>query len=226
MKKHKLRLNALVCAFLGLAGTSNLFAQNGATNPPSGSLNSADSGVTLTWQGTATGGPSSAAEQIDGINRDFFVLTVNGAPADWVGKVIDIDIRWVNPATDYDLEVHKDAVAGPQVASSGSGPPSTVERVTISPESQGTGVFYINSLYFAVADAALTRYTGSATILNAPQFRSATYTGGGMKFSPNITTKTPTGAQDGEPSSRSPSDERLLRALASPRVARSRSLIE
>ncbi len=202
MKKNRLRLTALLCAFLGLFGASSLFAQGGATNPASGSLNAGDSAVTLTWQGTATGGPSSAAEQIDGVNRDFFVLTVNGAPADWVGKVIDIDIRWMNPASDYDLEVHKGAVDGPQVASSGSGPPSTVERVTISPESQGTGVFYINALYFAVADAALFPYTGSAKILNAPQFRSATYTTGGMTFSPNITTKTPTGAQDGEPSSR------------------------
>ncbi len=212
MKRHQL-LTTLACALLSLAGTSSLFAQAGATNPPAGFLNADGSGAitgpaspaaTLTWQGTATGGPSSAGAQIDGVNRDFFILTVNGQPADWAGKVIDVDIRWLNPGSDYDLEVHKGAVDGPQVASSGSGPPATAERVTLNPESQGTGTFYINALYFAVADAASppNRYTGTAKVIAAPNFRSATYTQGGMTFSPNITTKTPTSAQDGEPSSR------------------------
>ncbi len=79
-----------------------------ATIAPSGT-------VTITSQGTGTvtkpplkwfGVSSGAVPQpdegaaIDGVNHDFFILTVAGLKSDWVGKQIAGKIEWTPPTKD------------------------------------------------------------------------------------------------------------------------------
>lgn len=185
--------------FLPLAAAS-LRAQ--MTNPASGTLNPA-SANTLSWVGTATGG--AAADEgtaVDGVTRDYFMLTV--APGDYTNKVIPIRITWPVGAVDYDLVIHKDTVDGPIVTNSGNGAPSTEEAAIINPNNDGTGVFFINVVYFAAPPGVVeaSRYTGTARVQTASDVRQATYVKGGITFSPNTPCLAPTSGQAGEPSSR------------------------
>src|SRR3977135_3082549 len=119
-------------ATLAVTGVVTITSQgNGTvTNPP------------LQWLGVATGAVPQVDETtnaIDGVNHDFFILTVGGQPADWAGKQISVKIDWTVPANDYDLHVHKDTEFGPEVYTSAGGAPSTEERVSIDPTKTGTG---------------------------------------------------------------------------------------
>ncbi|MGH9799563.1 MAG: sialidase family protein, partial [Blastocatellia bacterium] len=111
-------------------------------------------------------------------NCDDYVLTVNGNPADWVGKRIRIRFSWVSVATDYDMAVYKETngTAGLQgdgvtptppldstIGTSGRGT-STEEEVVISPADSGTGVYYVRSIYFAATPAD--QYAGTATVFS------------------------------------------------------------
>src|SRR5260370_40879780 len=65
----------------------------GAALPASGTIT--PSGGPITWIGTATGGASeSETTCVEGTNCDTFTLTVSGAPADWAGLVIPVQINW------------------------------------------------------------------------------------------------------------------------------------
>src|SRR5438270_11081737 len=81
----------------------------------------------VTWLGVAVGAPPQVDETTDaqdGLNHDFFILTVGGQPADWAGKQISVKIDWTDPAHDYDLHVHKDTEFGTEVYPSAGGPTS------------------------------------------------------------------------------------------------------
>src|SRR5436309_3043725 len=106
-----------------------------AANPDAGTI-SPSSGQ-LTWDGTAAAGVSATGEGTcvedpagmpAHVNCDTFTLTVNGTPADWNGKHIEVTISWVVLASDYDLYIHKGSNAGPVVASSTAGAPGTTEN--------------------------------------------------------------------------------------------------
>ena len=195
--------------FSGDAGAGNINPDGTSAVTDTGGRAAATANP-LTWKGDSTGGVPSADETtvtpIDGVNHDFFILTVNGTQASWAGKVIFVRIFWAeppnNPADDYDLFAHKDTEYGPVVHSSAGGAPQTEEKFVIDPSTDGVGVFYINTNYFTVADAVALPYTGTATVQTQAAARTATYTHGGITFSPNSTCKAPTAFSDGEPSSR------------------------
>lgn len=217
----KLLLLSLVCSFtlgietttgfaaapLGDAGEAALAASGAVTITSQG--NGTVTNPPLQWLGVSNGAVPQVDETtnaIDGVNHDFFILTVGGQPADWAGKQISVKIDWTVPANDYDLHVHKDTEFGPEVYTSAGGAPSTEERVSIDPTKTGTGVYYLNVSYFTAPSTPNTpppgNYQGTLAITNNPAFRSALYTHGGMTFSKNSTTKAPTSSRDGEPSSR------------------------
>jgi len=103
------------------------------------------------------------------------------------------------PTNDFDLYIHKGTNAGPIVADSGSGAPDTDEEATFDPSVEGTGIYSVHVVYFSVAGE---QYHGTAKAQNKPTARTATYLSGGITFSPNVTTKAPVAARDGEPSNR------------------------
>jgi hypothetical protein len=153
-----------VVAFACLA----LVFKSGAASPTTGTITPGSS--PLAWTGTAVGGSSAGGEDtcVEGVNCDTFTLTVQGTPADWVGKSIRIDASWVVLASDYDLYVHKDSNTGPLVNSSTGGPPSTRETVTITPgdlNASGTTVFTAHVVYFT--GVAGDQYSGTATVVSA-----------------------------------------------------------
>jgi uncharacterized repeat protein (TIGR01451 family) len=169
-----------------------------AANPPAGTIGS--TGPTLSWDGTAPGGASAnEATCVDGVNCDTFTLTVTGTTAEWAGKVVDVRISWLLPASDFDLYIHKDSNSGPIVAQSGNGAPDTDEQTTFEPAASGTGVYTVHVVYFSVAGD---QYHGVASVQPKPAARTVTYLDGGINFSSNVTVKAPVATRDGEPSSR------------------------
>jgi hypothetical protein len=191
-----------VC-LMALLLLTGFFSIVDAATPPSGSVNSTV-GSTVTWTGDATGSGAANGEGdcVDGVNCDAFELTINGQPADYVGKVVAIKIDWLLGANDYDLVVHKNAVDGPIIATSGNGPPLIGEKAAIRPSDHGTGKYVVHVIYFA-GTPLVDQYHGTATTQTEPPTRTATYLkGGGISFSPNIAVKAPVARRDGEPSSR------------------------
>jgi len=175
-------------------------AQRGAiaANPPAGTVDPTGPGVA--WDGTAAGGASAGESTcVEGANCDTYTLTVSGLPTNWAGKVVDVRISWLIPTNDFDLYIHKGSNAGPVVADSGSGAPDTDEEATFDPSVEGTGTYTVHVVYFSVAGE---QYHGTAQALTKPAARTATYLDGGITFSPNVTTKAPVAARDGEPSNR------------------------
>jgi len=131
--------------------------------PPSGSLIST-TGTTITWTGTGTGpsSPNGESTCVDGTNCDVFTLTLNGAPAaDYAGKLVHVALNWATIATDYDLYVHKDTVAGTLVAVSAQGT-TNFEAAELNPSATGTGVYVVHVVYFAATPAD--QYHGTATV--------------------------------------------------------------
>ena len=177
-----------------------------AANPAAGTISPA--GPTVTWQGPSTGGACANENTcVEGANCDTFKLTLSGTEADWAGKVVNIDITWLNPANDYDLYIHKGEncptngpCEGPVVSQDGNGPPSTKEVGMIDPSSTGTGVYLVRLVIFSVAPGD--PFTGTASVGPEPPGRRATYLKGGITFSPNVTVKAPVARRDGEPSNR------------------------
>ena len=162
------RLRALLACALFLAAGLFTFIAVGA-NPPSGTITPSTTSP-VTWTGTATGIPPAAGGEstcVEGTSCDSFSLTISGTPADWVAaaKQVHVQINWTSPSTDYDMYIHKGSLAGPTVASSGSGG-STVEQVDLNPASSsiGTGVFVVHVVYFASNPAD--QYTGAATVVS------------------------------------------------------------
>lgn len=180
-----------------------------AANPPSGTITT--STVTpVTWTGTATGIPPAAGGEstcVEGSSCDSYVLTISGTPADWVaaGKQVHVQISWLSPGTDYDMYIHKGSLAGPTVASSGSGG-TTQEQVDLNPASSsiGTGVFVVHVVYFLSNPAD--QYNGAASVITAgaPPIPAPTPTFGlpprYENFNPPAAGPATLGRSSGEPS--------------------------
>jgi hypothetical protein len=156
-----------------IVACSMFFFRADASSPDHGSI--AVTGpvapFTGTWVGTGTGTPPSATEStcIEGTNCDSFKLTIAGQPNDWIaaGKQVHVEITWTSNSTDYDMYVHKGALDGPLVATSGAGG-TTIEKVDLNPRRSnvGTGDFYVHVVYFAASPAD--QYHGAASVRAAP----------------------------------------------------------
>ena len=163
-------LNLLLAALFAFSMSSLPLRSVNASNPATGNIT--PTGPTQQWDGTAVGtaAPNESA-CVEGVNCDTFTLNV--APGDYTGKIIQVKITWTNPANDYDLYIHKDSNAGPIVGSSADGAPQTSEAAAINPTATGTGVYTVHVLYFAVTPS-IDQYHGTATVQNATQGRNAT----------------------------------------------------
>ncbi|MFL6596043.1 MAG: dockerin type I domain-containing protein [Chthoniobacterales bacterium] len=142
--------------------------KSGAANPTSGTIST--SSPPLAWDGTAAGGVSATGEMtcVEGVNCDTFTITVQGTPADWMGKRIDVTISWVVLASDYDLYLHKGSNAGPTIGQSTAGAPGTSETVAIEPtdlDASGTTIFTAHVVYSTAV--AGDQYHGTATVISA-----------------------------------------------------------
>ena len=153
----------LVAAFVSLVAVF----KTGAANPTTGAIS--PTSAPLAWDGTAAGGVSATGEMtcVDGVNCDTFTITVQGTPADWLGKKIEVVISWVVLASDYDLYVHKGSNAGPLIGQSTGSVPGTNETVDIAPISldpSGTTVFTAHVVYSTAV--AGDQYHGTATAIS------------------------------------------------------------
>lgn len=153
---------------LALAAGALLAAPGRAAQPADGSL-APTNGATLSWVGTAPGGanPGPQLEDhdsfcVDGVNCEFFVLTLSGSPAEWEGKSARLVFRWSRPPIDYDIYIHKGAPDGPVVGDAATGP-NNIEQEDIDPTEDGTGVFYVHVVYFAAT--AADQYAATATVV-------------------------------------------------------------
>src|SRR5438094_6554211 len=143
-----LRLFGILAA--GCAVSLFSIAITHAANPPDGTVDPSTA-TPVQWDGTAIGtGGTDETTAIEGVNRDTFVLHVE--PGDYSTKTIAVTIEWTDPATDYDLYIHKrnpDGSDGEFVSNSAGGAPSTSENTSINPNTSGTGDFNIIIVYFA-----------------------------------------------------------------------------
>jgi hypothetical protein len=195
-----------VLLFTAVCAVFALTRQAEASNPPTGAIS--PNGPSVVWQGPLTGGASANESTcVEGTNCDTFKLTLTGTEVDWAGKVVHININWLNPANDYDLYIHKGEncaatgpCEGPVVSQDGNGSPSTQEVGSIDPSSTGTGTYLVRLVVFAVTPGD--PFTGTASVGPAPPGRAATYVKDGITFSPNVTVKAPVARRDGEPSNR------------------------
>ena len=135
-----------------------------SANPTNGTLT--PSGANVTWDGTAIGGSSEEGEDtcVEGLNCDSFLLTLSGAPANWVGKKAKVTISWANANDDFDVYIHKgNTNTGPLVGSSAAsgGGPETVEIDPNTPN-VGTGVFSVHVIYWLVVPGDQYGATASA----------------------------------------------------------------
>ena len=177
-----------------------------ASTPAAGSIS--PNGTNVVWQGLVTGGVSANETTcVEGTNCDTFKLTLTGTEEDWAGKIVNININWLNPANDYDLYIHKGEncpangpCEGPVVSQDGNGSPSTQEAGSIDPSSTGTGVYLVRLVTFAAAPGD--PFTGTASVGPEPPGRKANYIKDGITFSHNVTVKAPVARRDGEPSNR------------------------
>jgi len=195
----------IACALVSLSAFIGFLAFGAA--PAAGTIG--PTGATLAWAGTAsgippTGGGESSCEE--GTNCDSFKLTISGTPADWAAaaKVVHIQINWSSPSSDYDMYVHKGTLAGPVVASSGSGG-TTQEQVDLDPRrsSIGTGDFVVHVVYYAAT--AADQYTGivnraTAAALPAPAPAAAGFAPRFENFNPPALGPNTLGRSSGEPS--------------------------
>ncbi|HEY0004243.1 MAG TPA: hypothetical protein VGB17_05490, partial [Pyrinomonadaceae bacterium] len=185
-----------------------------AANPTSGTLSptftSTNPSNKLDWDGTAPGGSSAVeATCVDGVNCDTFRITASGTTADWVGKLIHVEIHWSSPSTDYDMYIHKcptaastndDCNATAEVTHSGNGT-TTFEAADIDVGSNGAGVYTVHVVYFAAT--AADQYHGTATVIPAlaPGAQGAGLTPRFQNYNPPLSfTNIGKGTDAGEPS--------------------------
>ncbi len=167
------------CSSEGLILTFFLFAiaitclvaahKASASNPAAGTI--APAGASVTWNGfaaTIANPTASEATCQEGSTCDTYKLTVSGTPADWAGKRIHIDIRWIAPAFDYALSVHKGTNADPVLGYSDNDitTPRNFESVDIDPSVSGIGEYSLHAIYFTTSDQD--PYVGTASITDAP----------------------------------------------------------
>ncbi|HEY8181477.1 MAG TPA: hypothetical protein VII32_04515 [Thermoanaerobaculia bacterium] len=183
----------IVISSLLIGSQSNLIA----ATPGSATISPAASSP-VTWNGNALGGSSPDGEStcVEGLTCETFNLTLSGAPADWIGKVVKVRLGWLAPANDYDLVVHKDSVDGPEVASSANGA-TTAEAATLDPATNGTGLFVIHVVYFAAT--AADQYQGTVSVVNGSADVPPVSTAAPPTYS-NFAAPAPMGQDAGEPS--------------------------
>ncbi|MBV9656762.1 MAG: hypothetical protein JO295_01505 [Verrucomicrobia bacterium] len=183
-------------------------APAGDTNPPGGEITGPTFGGTLTFADNATGtGADSEPDAISGVNKNTYVLTVDAG--NYAGKRIAVALTWGVAANDRDLYIHvrnSDGTDGALVAESAGGAPQTGEATSFDPTAYGVTAlqsvsFNVNTVYFA-STPKTDQPMGTIQLTSAPTVRSATYTNGGITFSPNSPCKAPVSNADGEPSSR------------------------
>ena len=154
---------ALLAALIPLASR--------AATPSNGSVAPTQTGAT-TWTGgvplagaNETGGEAMCTE---GVTCEQYTLSVAGAPADWTGKKVSINLKWLSVATEYDVYVHKGTLAGPLVASYTAGLTAD-ETVLLDPTDTavGTGVFAVHVVVVS-GSTAVDNYTGAVTVRGAP----------------------------------------------------------
>jgi hypothetical protein len=177
-------------------------------DPPAGTVG-ATKGDAVAWVGTAPGGVSPGPQLgdhdgfcQDGVNCEYFVLTLTGTPADWQGLAVRVFLRWNLIANDYDLYVHQGGPTGPIVAQSPTGP-SNFEQDDIDPAEDGTGVFYVHVVYFAAT--AADQYRGTATVVAKGQGLPPAPVAAGLP--PRYQSHTPTAAQIAAGMTRNTQDE-------------------
>src|SRR5947209_9862748 len=95
---------------------------------------------------------------------ETFTVTVNGTPADWNGKKIQVLLTWGNLSNEYDIYIHKGSNAGPLVTSAIQGPALTNQVAYIDPAANGTGVFTVHVVYDITPASATDPYHGSLTV--------------------------------------------------------------
>ena len=141
-----------------------------AAQPSNGSISPTQAGA-VTWMGgvplagaNETGGEAMCTE---GTTCEQYTLTVAGAPLDWTGKKVGIELSWLALADEYDVYVHKGTLAGPLVASYTAGLTAD-ESVTLDPSDSaiGTGVFAVHVVVVS-GSTAVDNYTGKVTVLVA-----------------------------------------------------------
>jgi hypothetical protein len=139
-------------------------------NPGSGSISATDT-TAVTWVGTtiSPGGnqntESTCMDNSPVLGCETYVLTVNGTPADWTGKKIQVLATWQSVSNEYDLYIHKGSNAGPLVTSAIQGPALTNQVVYIDPSTDGTGVFTVHVVYDTTPTSATDPYHGSISVL-------------------------------------------------------------
>ena len=166
-----------------------------ASSPSSGNLSANGSAITFT--GSALGGASPEAETtcVEGVNCDTFLLTIGGTAADWTGKKAKVSLSWLLPATDYDMYIHKDSIAGPVVASSALGV-TTAEAAEINPAQSGTGTYAVRVVYFL---AAGDQYKGRAEVVTAQGDVNPPLSSAPIPSYTNFAAPAPLGQGAGEP---------------------------
>ncbi|HUR01720.1 MAG TPA: sialidase family protein, partial [Nonomuraea sp.] len=102
---------------------------------------------------------------MEGINCDSFTLNVSGTAADWTGRIVKVEVRWLAPGTDYDVYVHKGSVTGPEVTHAAEGT-TTEEKCEIDPSVSGTGTYVVRVVYWAAT--AADQYSGVASVTTKP----------------------------------------------------------
>jgi hypothetical protein len=150
-------LVAMCCAFVFPAF---------ASTPTSGTL-SPSNGSSATWAGSGIAGATTDETTcVDGTDCDVFTITLTGAPSNYQGLVLAINITHSNALNDYDFYVHKGSLSGPVIASATAGIPETIESVVIDPTVSGTGVYTVHIVDSTVAPGD--PYSGVATITTPP----------------------------------------------------------
>ncbi|CAN5748800.1 hypothetical protein BH20VER1_BH20VER1_15560 [soil metagenome] len=189
-------------ATLSFAAGAALILIAQAASPPEATIGPSDT-TPVHWVGTAPGGASVGEETcVNGVNCDVFKITVTGTETDWSAHLIALNFGWTLPANDYDFYIRKDSLTGPRVGTGrNDGSPATDDNAAIDPAATGVGDYFVRVVYFAAVGAD--QYNGTAMVIpKAMNTRAATYTSGGITFSPNTPLKAPVAARDGEPSIR------------------------
>lgn len=104
---------------------------------------------------------------VDGVNCEYFLLTVDGTTADWAaaGQKVRVQITWLDSADEYDIYVRKGSdVNGKLVGSAFNGPGVTNQTVDVDVASNGTGQYFVHIAFNTTPDAT-DKYSGTATAI-------------------------------------------------------------
>ena len=194
------RMGHTTGSILGLLFLLTLAGPVQPATPPAGTLSNGTPAVT--WTGAPIFGANVDETTCnEGTTCDTYTLTL--APGDYTGKRITVGIGWLVPANDFDLYVHANTLAGPIVAQSAGGAPSTAERASIPidpPVVITARVYVVHLVAFTVTPGDI--YQGDASLVVTPLPRVATYLPSASTFSQNVALRAPVAVADGEPSVR------------------------